>query len=138
MSDKPRCHGSVYRPNMPIGRSWGRCSRNGVIERDGKHYCRQHDPEVAAERDRQATERYKKQMAARRIELAGRQLLAACRNGLTELIACRDQLESMGRSPSTDSTAHRANRAINAMIAAIEAAEPRKSTTSPAPETPQS
>lgn len=20
------------------------CSRNGVVERDGKHYCRQHDP----------------------------------------------------------------------------------------------
>lgn len=37
--------------------NWGRnvpCARKGVVERDGKHYCRQHDPEAIKAR-REAT-----------------------------------------------------------------------------------
>lgn len=30
--------------------SWHQCSRAGVIERDGRIWCKQHDPEAARER----------------------------------------------------------------------------------------
>ncbi len=35
----PRCDAHVY-----SGWRGHQCARNGVIERDGKFYCRQHDP----------------------------------------------------------------------------------------------
>jgi hypothetical protein len=50
----PRCEASVasngfgYRPLQ--------CSREGSVERDGKWYCKQHDPEAVAERKRQLSE----------------------------------------------------------------------------------
>lgn len=47
MSDKPGCskrvfHGTDFRGSP--------CLRNGVIKRDGKWFCRQHDPEEVAKR----------------------------------------------------------------------------------------
>ena len=32
------------------GGGWDACSRKGKVERDGKAYCTQHDPERVAER----------------------------------------------------------------------------------------
>ena len=45
----PRCCKKVFDGSFSVRGS--QCSRNGVVERDGKHYCRQHDP-VAKEEAR--------------------------------------------------------------------------------------
>ena len=36
------------------------CNINAIIERDGKLYCKIHDPEYIKEKDRKAEEKYKK------------------------------------------------------------------------------
>ena len=53
------------------GDGWhrGRCSRAGVVERAGKFYCRQHDPEAVAlrraEREAEWDRKWAEQKAAR-------------------------------------------------------------------------
>lgn len=42
MSDKRACSATVFGPRV---HSW-QCSRTATVERDGKWYCRQHDPEA--------------------------------------------------------------------------------------------
>lgn len=41
-SDQPYCSATVYGPRV---QSWG-CQRRGVVQRNGKLFCRQHDPEA--------------------------------------------------------------------------------------------
>lgn len=51
MSERIMCEKMVFRSD---GSRFGRsrpCSRKGRIERDGKLYCRQHDPVAKAKRD---------------------------------------------------------------------------------------
>ena len=68
-NEGPRCCDQVY---THIGR-WGQftpCTNRGVVERDGKLYCRMHDPEArAARRDaRDAKYRAKSDARAERYE----------------------------------------------------------------------
>lgn len=59
----PRCTATVMGPRV---HSW-RCTRNAVVERDGKGYCRQHDPEaVKAKRKKESEARDAEQRADER------------------------------------------------------------------------
>jgi len=51
---KPPCSEQVWSSGY-----WGHrpCTRNGVVERDGKWYCRQHDPEAVKRRSEERTAR---------------------------------------------------------------------------------
>lgn len=42
MGDQQYCSATVYGPRV---QSWG-CQRRGVVQRNGKWFCRQHDPEA--------------------------------------------------------------------------------------------
>jgi len=64
MSEKHGCSGTAYSPDR-FSRPM-RCSRNGSIERDGKWYCKTHDPVAIAERDRLAREKSKAALEAHR------------------------------------------------------------------------
>lgn len=66
-TDQDRCQKQVWDRDS----HWGsyQCSRRGVVERDGKLYCKQHDPEAVkarqAERDAKAGARYAAKIAAK-------------------------------------------------------------------------
>lgn len=57
MSDaQPQCAGSI----LETGIAWPKyrkCSRHGKIERDGKWYCKQHDPVAAEKRQTESSKR---------------------------------------------------------------------------------
>jgi len=61
-----------------------RCSRKGVIERGGKWYCKQHDPEAEKARQVKSTARYARQdavfVAAVKVAQAERAVLEAVRS----------------------------------------------------------
>jgi hypothetical protein len=64
--------------------NWGGyhpCSRNATVERNGKHYCTQHDPEEVATRRKKLNTEYRTKMDAeikrRQLERAAPDLLAA-------------------------------------------------------------
>lgn len=65
------------------------CSRKGVIERDGKWYCRQHDPPVAKARQAAARKRDKDKFEA---DIAARDAVRNYPKVLAELAALRLQL----------------------------------------------
>jgi hypothetical protein len=69
------------------------CSRSAVVIRDGKPYCRQHDPVAQAEKKQAAQAKYEAEWADRmskwRLEEAAPDLLAACK-ALVDL--CRDHI----------------------------------------------
>jgi hypothetical protein len=44
--DKPQCCERVR--EQGVWPNYHQCTRNGVVERDGKHYCKQHDPDTSA------------------------------------------------------------------------------------------
>lgn len=44
------------------------CSRRGAVERDGRMWCKQHDPEAVAARNRAQSDRYDREIAARRAD----------------------------------------------------------------------
>ena len=63
-SDGPKCSAQVY---TRIGR-WGRfspCANRGVVERDGKPYCRTHDPEAAKARREEQDAKHQAESDAR-------------------------------------------------------------------------
>ena len=58
--DEDRCSATVwsnYHDN--------RCSRKAVVQRDGKGYCRQHDPDAVTARCAASKERYRAQQEAK-------------------------------------------------------------------------
>lgn len=48
------CQKQVREPSRWI--NFYQCSRKATVSRDGKHYCRQHDPERVAEEERKRWE----------------------------------------------------------------------------------
>jgi hypothetical protein len=50
-SEVKKCSAVVPSPGMNFYRP-RQCQRPGVVQRDGKWYCSQHDPEMAGERER--------------------------------------------------------------------------------------
>ena len=59
MNDRPRCAAMIYSGSWPT-----HCSRYGVIERDGKMYCRQHDPVAVKARREERDRRWRAEWAA--------------------------------------------------------------------------
>lgn len=59
---KPRCSARTYDPRLVDG---FQCSRNGKVERDGRWYCAQHDPEAKAARQRAIEEQARADRMAR-------------------------------------------------------------------------
>ena len=70
-----RKHGSPY------------CVRAAVVSRDGKGYCKQHDPEVVVLRREASNKAWQADMTARakgrRLQTTAPLLLAACKSALT-------------------------------------------------------
>lgn len=56
MTEQHDCAESVFH-RLGYSGSWDECSRKGKIERDGKWWCRQHDPKRRARERDERTER---------------------------------------------------------------------------------
>lgn len=52
-----------------------RCSRNGVITRSGKWYCKQHDPEAVKKREEESRAKYEVERRKRRVQFAAPEML---------------------------------------------------------------
>lgn len=76
-----RCCASVPKGTIGIRTRYEQCSRVGKVERDGKWYCGQHDPQARKARDQEKMERWRSQMEERdrrfRLEKAAPDLLEA-------------------------------------------------------------
>lgn len=123
------CCGRVFDRNLPTFHRYRQCVREATVERDGKHYCKQHDPElVRARRDAsyaKFTEKYEAERKQRQLEQAAQDLLAA----LEAIIAgmdrspCTCQPPYYGPGKRTDPTCHRCNIDVsNEDLAAARAA----------------
>ena len=67
------------------GSGFGRfypCKKKATIEREGKSYCKIHDPEYIKQKEEARTVKYNEAWRKRRIELSGHLLLKACKNAL--------------------------------------------------------
>ena len=60
-----QCCATFY-PNGSYHRS--QCSRKGSVERDGKWYCKTHDPEAVKKRDEMREKRYEYKWEIERLE----------------------------------------------------------------------
>lgn len=78
---------------MCSGRVWHQgafrnspCSRRGIVERDGNHYCRQHDPVAAKARREEREAEWKAQWEAKQRRWKEAEALAALKNDALEAI----------------------------------------------------
>lgn len=78
MADKYRCSETCHDANASFGERYRQCKRAGVVERDGKLYCRQHDPDAIEAKQEERRQRAREHNRLRRIERAAPALLAAC------------------------------------------------------------
>ena len=80
---KPRCSETITKPGM--WRSFP-CSRYGKVQRDGRWYCAQHDPEQVAKRAKEIRTRHNEKSRKNRIKwtlgFAGGGLLETCRKSI--------------------------------------------------------
>jgi len=58
------------------------CSKNGVVERNGRWYCKIHDPEYIKKKQDKETQKFKEEQKKRRIELYAPELLEVCKMAL--------------------------------------------------------
>ncbi len=82
MTDEDQCSTMVSGSG-----SWGsfhqhHCHKQATIQRDGKWYCKIHDPEYIKEKNKVSTAKHNEQWRKRRIELSGHRLLRACKEAL--------------------------------------------------------
>ena len=80
MKEKERCSAQVYHPQ-----GWGRfygCERKAVIERDGKPYCKIHDPEYVAKKGAEKQAQWDKERDERLAVYERRILLAGIFEGI--------------------------------------------------------
>jgi len=86
MSDpiKPKCCTRIFG-----GYRYNSCSRAGTVERDGKHYCRQHDPIAISEARERRSAKYQlafeESMKIRRLHAAAPELLEALEQAVTSM-----------------------------------------------------
>lgn len=59
----PQCCAAIYKGSVGIRSRYASCTRAGKVERDGKWYCGQHDPEAVKARRQKADERLDAQIA---------------------------------------------------------------------------
>ena len=76
-----QCCKEIYKGSRGFRGVYERCSRKASVERDGKPYCRQHDPVAIAERQKATSKRLdaqtKEHIARVRLEGAAPDMLAA-------------------------------------------------------------
>jgi hypothetical protein len=86
MATKLQCSESIY---DSYTMRFHRCSRSGSIERDGKHYCKRHDPVAIAEKRKAKKEKddqkWNANCAKWRLDGAAPKLLAACKSAASLL-----------------------------------------------------
>lgn len=77
------------------------CSRAAVVERHGKPYCRQHDPDAAAARRQATLDRYDAEARgwakAARIAVAEREVVAAARRAAKQAASWDDVAEAVAK-----------------------------------------
>ena len=77
--DSNGCHTRIYG-----GRGFGwQCTKKVVVTRNGKRYCKIHDPEYIAEKRRKWQEKFDKEWAKKEIRWALEEARAKAINGLT-------------------------------------------------------
>lgn len=102
MADRrPGCSERIYERGWPHP-----CSRDGVVERNGKWYCRQHDPEKVAERVRKRDAKYE-------ADQKRWQLRCACDEARDNLVKLACEHRAMLPAPVQE--------AIDAYLAAVAA-----------------
>ena len=67
--------------------SWGafhqhQCEKRAVVTREGKRYCKIHDPEYIKQKDDTSRKQYEQALAKRRLEWQAPMLLSACKEAL--------------------------------------------------------
>ena len=108
-----KCSATVWRSR---GSGWGStvpCSRNGSVIRDGKHYCKQHDPEAIAAKT--AARR-----AASDAEYAERKRVWQLNAAAPDLLALAHQYRDDLRYPPTADSITRRLAAIDAVLAKVK------------------
>ena len=61
---KPQCEGTVYHSGSGWSGKYVRCGNHSSVDRDGKHYCKRHDPVSIAEKALIRNEKYRQQIAS--------------------------------------------------------------------------
>lgn len=82
---KQRCCKMVHDEGRSVG--FHQCSRTAKIERDGKHYCAQHDPEAVKQRDTTQRAKWEKEWAEARAKRKLEKAAPAMLEALKELYA---------------------------------------------------
>lgn len=118
MKGKPKCSQRIRPRGAGMAFSSGHtCDRNGAIQRDGKWYCGQHDPEAVAARNKALNAKWEAKWAAQEaaekhsqsIERARDKVIAAARRvrksvtafpNLDTLYAAVDRLEKLEGQPA--------------------------------------
>lgn len=80
LTKEERCSEQVYE-HTGFGR-FHQCERRAVVEREGKPYCKIHDPEYVKKKKLASQAKYDKKWASRRVELCEHILLRACKEAL--------------------------------------------------------
>jgi len=68
----PACCERVHDSNSPRGYA---CSRSGVVAREGRFYCKQHDPDAVAARHKARNERWQAEWAEKQRRTAAAERL---------------------------------------------------------------
>ena len=92
----------------------GPCSRNGVVERNGRWYCKQHDPEVKKARDAERKARWDAEQELERAKRQRRKDAEAALDNAPKLAARIEQLEAALRFYA-DKANHRDGRHTGGM-----------------------
>ncbi len=97
----PTCCGTVKAGSDGWRTRHKQCSRPGVVERAGKHYCRTHDPEAKKARQDATLARWRAESDARALmssrEAAGREIVALARRATKQEASWDDVAEAVGK-----------------------------------------
>lgn len=85
------------------------CKRRATVERDGKWYCRQHDPQAKEARREATRARWDAEARERdrgyRRDAAGREIVALARKAVKQQASWDDVAEAVGRLEAIDNAA---------------------------------
>ena len=82
LDKQERCEETVSPPGM-----WGafqqhQCYNKFIVMRNGKRYCKIHDPEYVKQKDDEQTKKFHAKWELEKIRLSGPMLLRACKEAL--------------------------------------------------------
>lgn len=94
MQNQNKCCAEVNRDGWHIGQ----CARSGVVFRDGKWYCKQHDPVAVKEKSDKRWEEFKKKSDQEREKRKRREACENAMNGISDpeswVTAAKDTLRA--------------------------------------------